>query len=528
MITLQQAKQAIIVGHRDESGLFSLSHIAASIFLTIALLCLINVNVAVTDRASQQRQAEAAAESLGAWKARNLNAVVAQQHLMGELMALVITHHAIGGDLLDQDKAADTAQLDRRLTIAHVGAIACKTGTPAFDDVSSEVHAGEALLKAHKQLKKLLTTIYIVKTAAYLMQLYPPTRPAGEALEEAAHVVELAIHQEWKTLESIRGVAVDTKPTKLLMLNHWLPDAKRQLDKIVQEYPVTQQQLVDELAGQYELEIAVLKSDQRLPLIEDPLARLFQPPADWQRPVDCDCPSVPADNMRHQLAKVTQLARATFPWVNYHRHPLIDKMKPLTPLSGMADHYFDATAGVSKRMMDEKQREGQLAFYVFDDYQGPDKAYEDWMKREGSGAADKTFGLTVVVGRERREPIGSFLFHPQSGSKSYRIASSLVWNRQAAVQPSQRIDLYCKRIVPSVQAHTGWDTLNWHTDTTAYELVGFGIPSEFPAIETAWTSRLNPTSAARITQLRTQPLPSWAEEVRDVLPQSVSPELTGL
>jgi len=232
--------------------------------------------------------------------------------------------------------------------------------------------------------------------------------------------------------------------------------------------------------------------------------------------------------MRHQLAKVTQLARSSFPWVNYHRKPIVDTMKKKAPLSKIGEFYFDYAAGFSKRFADEYQREEKFAMYVLDDYEGPDKAMEPWTKSEGSDAADRSFGISAVVGTKTRKPIGDFFFRSTQATHTYRVATAMVWNRQKPIEPDHRIDLTCKRIVPSVQAQTGWDLLSWKKDAEVSELVGIGIPHQFPAIEIQWTSSLSPTSAARIKQLQTQPLPNWADELPSVLPDQPPADFTTL
>jgi len=228
------------------------------------------------------------------------------------------------------------------------------------------------------------------------------------------------------------------------------------------------------------------------------------------------------------MAKVSQLARASFPWVNYHRQPVVSRMKKLAPLSKIGDFYFDETAGFSKKFADELQQDGKLFLYVLDDYEGPDKAMEPWTLTGGSSWADKSFGISVVIGRKTRRPVGDFFFHATEGKYTYRLATSMVWNRLAPTKPSQRIDLTCKRIVPSVQAKTGWDLLNWKAGSNVSELVGFGIPHVFPAIELQWTSNLSPTSSARINQWRSQPLPPWATDLLKVLPSSLDPKFVTL
>lgn len=511
-----------------DSGMFAISHLPTTLFLTISVICVFNVGGTLTDRTIEQSRADSAAESLGNWKARNMNAVVAQQHMIGEFLGLVITHHAIGGDKLDRREKANTQEADEELRNAQQGCQSCKTGTPAYPYVSKPVFAGKALLEAHLELKELLTKVYQAKTVALAMQAFPPTRPAGEALEQAAHLLEIAILMEWRTLRSVERAARSVTELKLEILHELLPRAKEQLDLIVSDYPGTQSSLIKELEDRFGVRIAVLDTDRRLPLKEDPWARLMTPPMSYQPPLDCDCPSVPADNPRHQVTKITQLSRATFPWVNYHREPLVRKMRRATPLSHLADHYFDFSNGVSKRMMDRLQRDGQMALYVLDDYEGPDKAHEAWMERDGSGAADKTFGLTVIVGTPKRIPVGDFFFRSQEGDFSFRIGTSFVWNRQPAVKPLHRIDLNCKRIVPPLQATTGWDTLNWAAAENVSELVGIGRPHTFPTIRPSWTSQLTPTSAARLDQIHRQNLPAWALPIRQIIPQQIDPSLIGI
>lgn len=517
--------------HLDERGVFAVSHLATTMFLSLTLLCLLNVGGTLVDRTRQQRMADAVAESLGSWKARNLNAVVAQQHLIGEMLAMVIIHDAIGGRNLDTGTPSDTGRIDRSLTAAYVGALACIEYPPfAYDDVRSPVFAARALLKSHSRLKTYLTYVYYAKAIAARMIAFPPTRPAGLAIAVTADHIERRIQREWETLEAIRKQARELSPLKVDMLTKQLLQAKRQLDRLVANYGFTQRQLADCLEERLQVSVHILPSDQSLPVIPDPLAPLAKPPTGWRRPTEHGCPTKSADNMRHQLAKVSQLTRATFPWVNYHRRNLVIRMSHKLWLCGMAEHYFDSTAGTAKEFAAAVQEPGaqSLALYTLVGYDGPDKGHEQWTKSDGDNDADRAFGITVLVGRPTREPAGGVIFRRQPEDMTYRYASAFVWNRVAPKSPQLRIDLYCKRIVPSTQAVTGWDTLNWSPETRVSELVGIGIPHIFPRIEPKWTSQLSPTSPARIQQLQSQPLPPWARELRNVLPDTVPPNLTGI
>lgn len=507
--------------HRDERGLLSIANALLMLFLTIVLLCLFNSGAVLYDRTQSQQKADAVAQSLGNWKARNLNAVVAHQHLMGELLGMAIAHHAIGGDALDQNKVVDTRKLDADLERAYNLASISTLDKPAYSNVKAKVRAEAALYDARCKLKELLTYAYYAKFVGVVLQRYPPTAAAGYAMEIAAHGFEWLIYLESRVLKTIETRAKSLSARKVEILRVTLPAAKLQLEKMIADYENSQQDLVSQFEDKFKVKIHVMPKDRRLPLKLDPMAKLSAPPAGWRPPTDCDCPTESADNMRHQMVKVSQLSRATFPWVNYHRAPLIREMKLLAPLSGMGDHYFDHTAGYSKQLGDKLQRPDalkNLILYVLDDYQGPDKSMETWTRATGSGAADRTFGLTVVVGSPTRRPVGEFFFHATEGDYTYRIASALTWNRAAPIRPEHRIDLTCKRIVPSMQATTGWDTLNWRSGDPVPELVGFGIPDHFPAIAPQWTSSLTPTSAARIKQLQRTELPAWASRLPEVLP----------
>lgn len=511
---------------RDECGLLSIANAVLTLFLTIVLLCLYNVGVSVYDRTNSQQKADAVAKSLGNWKARNLNAVVSQQHLMGELLAMAIVHHAIGGDALDQGRVVKTTSLDTQLNVAYGLAQISNLPKPAYRDVREAIRAEAALFEARCELKKWLTRAYYGKFVGAAMQKYPPTAAAGLVIEWAAHLLELEIAREVKALKAYETKAKNLSASKIKLLKEHLPAAKKQLVKIVEDYRFSQAELAAHLESKFNVKIHIMPNDRRLPLAFDPMAPLKTLPAGWVPPTNCNCPTEPADNFRYQMVKVSQLMRATFPWVNYHRAPLIREMKIAAPLSKMGDFYFDHTAGYSKEFGDKYQRNSplsNLSLYVLKDYAGPDKAMEPWTKPAGSAYADRSFGITAVVGTQTRHPVGDFFFHASEGDYSFRLASAMVWNRHEPVRPEHRIDLTCKRIVPSIQAETGWDTLNWKKGTIATELVGFGIPNHFPAIAPSWTSSMTPNSAARIKQLKVDKLPSWAAGLPKVLPSTLTP-----
>ena len=118
--------------HWDQSGLFAISHLATTMFLTATIICALNMGGAMVDRTRQQRKADAAAQTLGTWKARNMNAVVAHRRLIGELLSLAMIHHAIGGDDLNKNnRVSNTSNLDSQLKTAYF----CGFGESALSPV---------------------------------------------------------------------------------------------------------------------------------------------------------------------------------------------------------------------------------------------------------------------------------------------------------------------------------------------------------------------------------------------------------
>ena len=127
----------------------------------------------------------------------------------------------------------------------------------------------------------------------------------------------------------------------------------------------------------------------------------------------------------------------------------------------MGDHYFDETGGVAKRMAVELQSNGgpSLALYVLDDFRAPDEGYEKSMRlaEKAWRTADSESRFSWAIAQT---PMGPLVFRRQPEPIAYRFSSAFVWNRFEPVKPKHRIDFFCKRMLPDVQAKTGWDTLN--------------------------------------------------------------------
>src|SRR4051794_27512917 len=84
--------------HASEDGMLSLVTIVTVMFLLLLASLVVNVGATVNAKIEAQNAADSVAYSSAVWMARAMNEVTTTNHLMGEMMALFIVYHAIGGD----------------------------------------------------------------------------------------------------------------------------------------------------------------------------------------------------------------------------------------------------------------------------------------------------------------------------------------------------------------------------------------------------------------------------------------------
>lgn len=510
---------------RRRAGMMMLVNMVFVMLLALMFAFLLNSGKSLKCKTEGQHIADAAAYSVGLQKTRAMNVITATNHAMGEMMAMVIVHHALGGDLLDQGLKAEAHarqrdklnDLNARLDLAYRLATAAGAQTPAYKTVRQKkgIRAEATILLAKMKLKKYLIAIYHAKVAAKAMQAYPPTRPAGEALEKAMDVFELEILAEYRVLNQYARIATSLLEVKSRIRDVALPEAKRFTAEVVAQTPVIVRQTATELAGRYGAAEAFVV-DSTLPVQLDPLARAQTlpklPGADRPEQQCCECLSVRTAITRDQIVKTTQLARASFPWVVYHRQPIWDSLARLAPLSMAGDYYKEFSDGYSKKLCDRYQtdHDHDLGLFVVKGSAAPDKGWEAWTEKRED--ADAAFGTLVVVHTKTDPVIGKVVFEEQHALGQVFYAQSMIYNANPQVPHPARIDLRCKRITPNRQAAVGFDTLNWapsrKANTMPWELIAKtdqGPPPDpaFPRIRVNWQARLSPASAEQLEMLKT-------------------------
>lgn len=515
--------------HSDRRGNMSIINIVAVMLCTLLIVFILNVSKIATRRIEHQDVADAVAVSPGYWMARGMNAVTATNHVIGELTGIVIVHHALGGDLLDDggkaedasslisntiDSGRDLKSVNMRLDLAKMGAQALgyqETEVYRLVHEKSGVNAEAAILDGKVTLKQRLTEVYMGIIAAKIMQMFPPTAAAGRALEQAMVVLEQWIGVEYRVLNATQSVAKSLTPLKQTVRDQALPQARRYTDHVVENIPRIAEKAAEEIAVKNGALGTTFPNKLKLPVKLDPHAEanaIVKDPKYPQRVIEgkescnCQCPSVETDVTRDQINKITQLARATFPWVVYHREPVIKAFK-VAPLSKVSHFYKDHSDGYSKRITNAlqttttSQRSEKIQLYVLEDHFAPDKGFESFT--DDPAIADQLFAVTGLAHWEAPSVIGQPLFKQFHAEGRVALAQALIYNANDQVIPEHKIDLTCKRIRPNRQADIGWDTLNWKPGLRPSELVAKwddgGAPKViYPEIQVNWQCKLVPVS----------------------------------
>lgn len=573
--------------HTDDRGMMSFANCVCCLLFALMITFTLNTMHIQNRKVERQNAADAVAQSGGVWMARGMNSITATNHVMGEMLSLVILHEAVGGKKQEDGVSADDGQnrslnaedprdlkkADRLLKLAYTIAdgiaqsgIIQAPNENIYEmvyqrDGESEILAEATLLDAKMDLKEWLTRAYGGLAVAAVLKAIPYTRAAGEALELAMRALELKIAQEYGMLKALHGVVDALTPIKQLLRDQLLPLAKRYTTTVVRLTPEIAQKTAVEIGLRNDVtaDLFPLPGELQLPVQIDPLAISHTFPTannvvPEPDPGGCGCPSVESGADWDQVCKMTQLARASFPWVNYHRKPVMDVLAATMHLAKAKDYYFHWTNGYSKSIVKEQQKpqgndpDSHLGLYVLKGHDGPDKGYELWNAAEYSTLADDYFTLIGVAHQESPMVIGKPVFQQQHPDGMLAYSMALLYNANDQQRPQHRIDPNCKRVVPVRQANTGMDTLNWHPGSRQtvegcssasgeglsshddefrpFELLGIGLPAEYPRIQVNWQSKLVPATGHRLSQLKQAsmdaPFESVTEQLLDVVPSSLT------
>ena len=303
-------------------GMVSFATLLALLFLAVFMGLVANSGQIVTRKIEAQNAADAVAYSSSVWIARGMNAVTAANHMIGELQAMYVLHHSLGGKFLDEEDSSEensdglgaaNGGLDASYMTPSPGSV-MKPNKP-YDEVKKNPNASKesTIYKAKRQLKFVLTGAYAVHTAGgWLEQVKPYGVLPGLALQYGALAVEWKAYQEYLVLTAVERVAQGTK-----RFAHAIAGVTKDgeesfgvIDGLV-EYSYNADLLISAQVQRCAREVAEKHGAEGLVFgdgsISDPLTAV---------------PRLPVERHLHKGADRSQLMRAHYPWVCHWRKPI--------------------------------------------------------------------------------------------------------------------------------------------------------------------------------------------------------------
>lgn len=464
-----------------------------SIFPLFTLLVLIalQVNTArmVTTRVESQHAADSATHAAGLIFARALNAITAMQHLIGQLNALGTLAMSFGGIELENPAKHGPFRLDNsalrnayRDARRHGWVIQPVIGFELLN--VKESLSGAAIGHSRRRLQEVMTWAYRIHAAGGVLATEPllkKFRGVGVQLVRAAVTIERNVVFEWRVL----NVLEDLAKRVFLPLKHvsnatiipylhdycirWHDEAPARAIAAAREVALAHGQFEGTLFPNLESRVAL-----RLPIEKEPQL----------------------DHGSPHLQK-SQMVRATTPWVQYYRPPILRFGRQVLPLSRFARHYHRESNELTLKMsvwqaqdLHLKEvihggRPTMLFRLIGSDPTNTDKGREAWNRREGSALADTLFCL---VGFARHAPVptmGSAIFVQTQPDGIAGSAQAMIYNANPQLGVTRG----------RWQPVAGWDTLNWANEVPEYAwgtTYGKNEDVPQPRIHLNWQVKLTP------------------------------------
>lgn len=471
----------------SEDGLITWATLVAVLLLIALIGIVFNVGRVSNDKLQSQNAADSVAYSSSLVHARAMNAVTATNHMMGELTALHTMHHAIGGQVLDERRRANTdavAVLNIGILSTHIvawsgyfmGLVPAAPGVlvgipnppqsygPALDIPRGEatVHDSKCLLKykiIEQYIKYTQGTSKMIKGIGLTWSIWPPTVTKGWSMiaqgqkqrAEANKAIKELV-REYRFIIKLEDFALNTRSIKrsIPRLTDGLWAYERSIVEIITPMQVNlvasktaeANGCVGETLGRPGRLVA------GLPLIRDP----------------CRNP------------ERTQLMRATYPWVQEWRWPILLAFGVVAPQSRAMIFYEYHSDRYSKETTRKFVNQSGYRLYVIEELDATskarDKGTETWRRRDFSRKADQMFALVGIARKENPPAMSLYRFFIPVANETpiATVAQAMIYNANEPKRWQRKgfdlISLLLNRKAQPVQA---WDTLAWTEGATEWK-----------------------------------------------------------
>ena len=448
--------------HHCEEGQLSILSLVVLLTLVLSLCAVVNVVHAVRGKLETQNAADGLTQAAANEMARGLNLITASNHLIGEMHALSILHHALGGDDLDEgnDEDRTPSGLRKAVTMAYELARGATTTAPEFvrpaetpyDDAYDEDIIVEAALgKSFLHLKKMAFYAYythflagVLYDIGEIVEKIPIVSPIGTAIKIYAmsimgccSIFEWRGYAEWQYLTIMQKIASGQR----MMIK----GVREVVMPAVYGYSVSSQLLipkrtldvVDETADYHGVTGSLFPGLNSLPF------HLLLLPVKTE----------PSEIAEESLWR-SQLMRASVPWVHHWRLPLLEMAEDTLLLSRFKAYYVEFTQSDLKLMTTRAKKDQGIHLLILKDRDvaTENKGEEPWTYSEGSSRAETLFSVVGFAHRPRREIAAPRFFDSPHDDGFAAFAQAMIYNANQQTRGSGSEEW---------QAEIGWDTLNF-------------------------------------------------------------------
>lgn len=498
--------------HNDEDGMIIWGLIMTIMFFLVLSGFVYNSGKTVAAKIETQNAADAIAYSSSVWVARGMNTVTATNHLMGELNALYVLHHALGGKHLDENSGTNrTITMIRKneveLRLAYRGTQLLSRVAPApgplgfvYNAVKKYTRADKnsTIYQAKMNLKNALLIAYGVHSGGALgiASKFPPAVIAGGIAIGLSLAAQLKIWQEYKFLDIVEAMAAATKGVKKTIPSI-ISGLHRYQKSIRVGTPVVTAAAAKRIKDAHGLESGFVMGATVPPLVKLPV--------------------------EYELAKLrtekrSQMIRATYPWVWHWRKNIRRIFSIAATLSRASSLYRKYTDQYSLEASTWLRKSGnyradltvvnrgRFSFGGGEDGQeirlpvvkglkdvpgGVDKGREKWNDwnnvRTSSLEIENIFSHMAFAKRKSPKVAADSIFRQENHNGVVAFAHAMVYNanEKRALKRSQ-------------QPKVTWDTLNWNGPVVEFDKKG-GSP-QTPKIKLNWQAKLTPVTKHKLTK----------------------------
>jgi hypothetical protein len=504
----------------SESGFITWGTLFSVMLMMILLSLVANSANSVNRKLETQNAADAVAYSPMVWLARGMNAVTATNHIIGEINALYVMHHSLGGKYLDEeDDPNETSEMQSWSRGVEIGGNVCRNfPLPALDihyDPDNDGSVGmipaadknSTIYEAKLQLMQIMVGAYVAHAVGGGLSQsgFPPTVAAGWIIMTAAYVVEWKVYQESLVLYGVELVA-----NKLSPLKKKLPliiDALflyQQVEVIVQ-FPVLAYMCADPVAKKHGARgFALADFPDGIGL--DDLTQFF--------------PKLPIEKEETSNESRSQMLRATYPWVAHWRKNTRTFFLYTCTLSGAEGDYEKWTNTYSReasewlRFPTDREFRKRLTqvngsgsgengrgvhLYVMmglkETSDGITKSREDWNQDDISATllADERFCIMGFAKTPKSWVASRPFFRQENPFGMFCYSQAMLYNGNEEQRPAD------SRGNGQRQPNVGWDTLNWNSNEAIEWKTSDDLDNP-PRIKLNWQAKLTPVTLAKMTK----------------------------